>query len=56
MTTGYTVYIQDGVITTGKDFLKLCLSNFDIAINMKNEILYVDLHFKKCYNWIWMSI
>ena len=39
MTTGYTVYIQDGVITTGKDFLKLCLSNFDIAINMKNEIL-----------------
>ena len=39
MTTGYTAYIQKGVITTGKDFLKLCLSNFDIAINMKNELL-----------------
>lgn len=39
MTTGYTAYIQDGAITTGKDFLKLCLRNFDIAINMENELL-----------------
>ena len=30
--TGYTAYIKDGDITTGKDFLKLCLRNFGIAI------------------------
>lgn len=39
MPTGYTSYIQDGDITTGKDFLKLCLRNFGIAINMRDEPL-----------------
>lgn len=39
MPTGYTTYIQDGHITTGKDFLKLCLRNFGIAINMRDEPL-----------------
>jgi hypothetical protein len=37
--TGYTAYIKDGDITTGKDFLKLCLRNFGIAINMRDEPL-----------------
>ena len=39
MPTGYTAYIKDGDITTGKDFLKLCLRNFGIAINMRDEPL-----------------
>lgn len=39
MPTGYTAYIKDGNITTGKDFLKLCLRNFGIAINMRDEPL-----------------
>ena len=39
MPTGYTAFIQDGDITTGKDFLKLCLRNFGIAINMRDEPL-----------------
>lgn len=39
MPTGYTVHIKDGDITTGKDFLKLCLRNFGVAINMRDEPL-----------------
>ena len=39
MPTGYTAYIKDGDITTGKDFLKLCLRNFGVAINMRDEPL-----------------
>ena len=39
MPTGYTAYIKDGDITTGKDFLKLCLRNFGVAINMRYEPL-----------------
>lgn len=39
MPTGYTAYIKDGDITTGKDFLKLCLRNFGAAINMRDEPL-----------------
>lgn len=39
MPTGYTSFIQDGDITTGKDFLKLCLRNFGVAINMRDEPL-----------------
>lgn len=57
MPTGYTAYIQDGDITTGKDFLKLCLRNFGIAINMRDEPLSKpvptqfepDLYYKKDY-------
>jgi hypothetical protein len=37
--TGYTAYIENGDITTGKDFLKLCLRNFGVAINMRDEPL-----------------
>lgn len=58
MTTGYTVYIQDGDITTGKDFLKLCLRNFGVGINMRDEPLSKpvpthfepDPHYKKYYD------
>ena len=32
MPTGYTAFIEDGDITTGKEFLLLCLRNFGIAI------------------------
>ena len=39
MPTGYTAYIKDGDITTGKDFLKLCLRNFGVAIDMRDEPL-----------------
>lgn len=39
MPTSYTAYIKDGDITTGKDFLKLCLRNFGIAIDMRDEPL-----------------
>lgn len=39
MPTGYTAYIKDEDITTGKDFLKLCLRNFGVAINMRDESL-----------------
>lgn len=48
MTTGYTAYIQDGYITTGKDFLKLCLRNFGIGIDMRDEPLSkpVPTHFE----------
>ena len=48
METGYTAYIQDGAITTGKDFLKLCLRNFGIGINMRDEPLSkpVPTHFE----------
>lgn len=58
MTTGYTVYIQDGDITTGKDFLKLCLRNFGIGIDMRDEPLSKsvptyfepDPYYKKYYD------
>lgn len=39
MSTGYTAHIEDGEITTGKDFLKLCTRAFGIAINVKDEPL-----------------
>lgn len=39
MTTGYTAYIKDGKITTGKDFLLLCTRAFGIAIDLKDEPL-----------------
>lgn len=41
MTTGYTVGIEDGTITTGKDFLKLCTRAFGIAIDLRDEPLSV---------------
>ena len=36
---GFYISRKDGDITTGKDFLKLCLRNFGIAINMRDEPL-----------------
>lgn len=48
MPTGYTQYIENGKITTGKDFLKLCTRAFDIAVDIKDEPLSVSTptHFK----------
>ena len=61
MPTGYTVYIEDGKITTGKDFLKLCARAFGIAIDQKDESLdtplktefkpnqwYIDAYYNAC--------
>ena len=39
MPTGYTEWIEDGTITTGKDFLKLCTRAFGIAIDLRDEPL-----------------
>lgn len=41
MPTGYTAGIEDGTITTGKDFLKLCTRAFGIAIDLRDEPLSV---------------
>lgn len=41
MPTGYTVGIEDGTITTGKDFLKLCTRAFGVALELKDEPLSV---------------
>ena len=41
MQTGYTDYIKDGKITSGKDFLKLCTRAFGVAIDLKDESLDV---------------
>lgn len=41
MPTGYTSYIKDGKITSGKEFLKLCTRTFGIAIDLKEESLDV---------------
>lgn len=48
MPTGYTAYIEDGKITTGKEFLKLCTRAFGIAIDLKDAPLSVPTpaHFK----------
>lgn len=55
MPTGYTAGIENGKITTGKDFLKLCTRAFGIAIELKDEPLSVptptkfepDTYYKK---------
>lgn len=57
MPTGYTVYIEDGDITTGKEFLKLCTRALGIAIDLKDEPLSVptpthfepDTYYKERY-------
>lgn len=41
MPTGYTAYIEDGQITTGKKFLLLCSRGFGVAIDLKDEPLNV---------------
>lgn len=58
MPTGYTVHIQNGDITTGKDFLKLCTRSFGIAMDIRDEPLSVptpthfepDPLYKKLYD------
>ena len=57
MPTGYTSYIKDGEITSGKDFLKLCTRAFGIAVDLKDESLDVptpnhfetDPYYEKAY-------
>lgn len=41
MPTGYTAYIEDGEITTGKEFLTLCTRAFGVAIDLKDEPLSI---------------
>lgn len=42
MPTGYTAYIEDGKITTGKEFLKLCTRAMGVAVDLKEEPLSVS--------------
>lgn len=46
MPTGYTAGIENGTITTGKDFLKLCTRAFGIAFELKDEPLSVPTPIK----------
>lgn len=48
MPTGYTSYINDGKITNGADFLKLCTRAFGVAIELEDEDLSVPtpIHFE----------
>lgn len=39
MPTGYTAYIENGNITTGKDFLTLCCRAFGVCADMREESL-----------------
>lgn len=41
MPTGYTAYIEDGEINTGKEFLKLCTRAMGIAVDLRDESLSV---------------
>ena len=46
MPTGYTEYIEDGEITTGQEFLKLCTRAFGVVIDQKEESLSNPTHTK----------
>ncbi len=56
--TGYTAQIENGNITTGKDFLKLCTRAFGIAMDMREKPLSVptptqfepDSYYKQKYD------
>ena len=56
--TGYTAQIENGNITTGKDFLKLCTRAFGIAMAMREKPLSVptpsqfepDSYYKQKYD------
>lgn len=41
MLTDYTAFIENGTITNGADFLKLCTRNFGIASDLRDEPLSV---------------
>lgn len=57
MLTDYTAFIENGTITNGADFLKLCTRNFGIASDLMDEPLSVptpthfevDLYYKQQY-------
>lgn len=46
MPTGYTANIEDGHITTGKEFLMLCARNFGACVEMRDEPLSVPIPFE----------
>lgn len=46
MSTGYTCFIEDGRITTGKEFLKKCIRAFGCCINQREESLVAPLETK----------
>lgn len=46
MPTGYTCFIEDGRITTGKEFLKKCIRAFGCCINQREESLDAPLETK----------
>lgn len=46
MPTGYTAFIEDGDITTGKEFLLLCSRAFGVAVDIKEEPLTVPTPMK----------
>lgn len=39
MPTGYTVFIENGKVTTGADFLKICIRNFGCCIGQRDDAL-----------------
>lgn len=43
MPTGYTAYIEDGTIKTGKEFLKLCIREFGCCIGQRDDPLSAPL-------------
>lgn len=43
MPTGYTAFIEDGKITNGKDFLKLCIRAFGVCADQREEPLSITL-------------
>lgn len=43
MPTGYTAAIEDGTITTGKEFIKCCVRAFGVAIKLRDEPLSVEV-------------
>lgn len=48
MLTDYTAFIENGTITNGADFLKLCTRNFGIASDIRDEPLPIlpPIHFE----------
>ena len=46
MPTGYTAFIEDGEITTGKEFLLLCSRAFGVDVDVKEEPLSVPTPMK----------
>lgn len=48
MGTNYTEFIKDGTVTSGKDFLRLCLRHFGVALDMVEEPILTEVpnHFE----------